>query len=510
MIQFLKKDEIEKEIKEILRLSYLPLTSTDIYEFIQERLGKEINKNTFNKVLRDLSNQEFILKKSIPGKRDNIYSTKEREHKKKYIEIFIIGKYVNFSSEYSEDNQNNKEIIKKELLQAIGLIDYFDIRKFCGIHQYDPRFPNLMTLQRPREIDWVRELEKYLDNPDTTMLTTAIIYFDEKDIELEKLATLGDLKMYKIKIPYGGPVFDEYKIGWILDGQQRMWATDFIAIKKGSQYYHLIAPVSIVIGNFNEEEDEKKRKILRKIFLVANNTKGFKKNLLKSLSTYLDPYILENVRQEFSIHATYEKMARQLNNDIDSPFRNLIDIGNIKKVRKDTKLITLGNMIECIKIIIEENDLIFQKGYFSEDDWNYKNILARIKDYFNTIKIIWKDSWEKEYDKCRIRAPVVLFAFSYLIKDFISLNVKDKSRAEFIKELYIPNLLKIKEETYFEISDPYIANLRNSKKAAIDLKKNLVRWIKSNSNTYNDIEIESIFENIRNLYPEGSPSRLET
>ncbi|KKN05724.1 hypothetical protein LCGC14_1084460 [marine sediment metagenome] len=518
--------EIEEEILEILELSYMPLTTTDVWEFIKERLDQP-NENTFKAVVKRLENNNLIERRKIEGRKYIYYSTMKRLKMKKTIELYLFAKNILFTSIVKKlpeelgkilgDSANiivQEEGVEREILQCVGFINYFEIRKFCGIHRYTPGEEENINVQRPKKIAWVKDLKDYLMEPKTTMMTSAIVYFDRNRLEeIEKLTTLGDYDVYRVVIPYGGTSFDEHKVGWILDGQQRMWATNWIEMIKPLEKHILIAPISVAIGDFdldNEEEQTEKMRIIRKIFIVSNQTEKIPDLWQKSLIKQMDPDDIESISKRLSKHSTYEKISERLNKDSDSPFKDYIDVYELTKKRTDQEFITIGIMTDTVKYLSEGKKPFLIPGYFPEDSVEFRSNLARIKDLFNCIRTVWEEAWEMKFDKNRIRAPVVLFAFAFLAnREFSASTFRRKRRINLIKEDYIPLFYVLKQLTQFNTDDPTVANLKNLKKGGEELWKRLDEHNEEFMEEINQDEIEEIYKRVINRYTDDSPSHLK-
>lgn len=512
----LSEAEITDLIRKILNLSYLPLTGADIRDFIKESpTVNELNEHTYKVVLKRLSDNGIIKREKIQGRKYVFFSTIDRPKRSGTIELILIGKKITFSSSIkpSLEGEDEVDIIKEDLLQCVGLIDYFEIRKFCGIHQYAPGKAEKGRVQRAMKVDWVDELRGLLQAANTTMMTTAIVYLDENDpIELEEITSMGEYKIFKLTIPYGGTTYDEDKIGWILDGQQRMWASEFIAISKqlrDEPYIPIIAPISVAIGNFqddNESQLKKRMELIRKIFIVSNETRPIPDMWKKSIISHMDTDNIYAMSKKLSKYSTYERLARQLQGEEDSPFQYYIDLKDLQKKRSNSNLITLGNMTECIKYIAEQG--FISDGYYPEDSVEFKQNLAKIKDYFNTIKVIWKDSWEMEYPDTVIRTTTILFMFALFTSEFTTLYQLKKLRKNLIKVDFIPTLMMIKEFTKFRGDDPSVRDLGYGKKNARAFLKEIQSFCMDFMEEIDEEEVERILHKVISLYSPGSPSHF--
>lgn len=495
-ITTLSEAEITSLIKDILNLSFLPLSGADIRDFIYEIKSKqEINENTLKVVLKRVGDSDPEIKRdTIPGRKYVFYS-KMREKREGVIEFYIIGQLLTFSSAIKPSIEGEGEdFIKEELIQGVGLIDYYDIRKFCGIHQYASGKTEKSGVQRAMKVEWVKELRDLLQAANTTMMTSAIIYLDEnEDIEVEQVSSIGDKQLFKVTIPFGGTTFDEDKIGWILDGQQRMWTTELIAISRGVQgkpIIPIIAPISVAIGNFPSNDDiqlKKRMELVRKIFIVSNETKPIPQMWRKSLISHMDIENIKAMSKKLSKYSYYERLARKLNSDNNSPFKNLVDLKKLTRSRSDSKLITLGNLTECVKYMAEKG--FIDDGRYSDESGVFKESLVKIKDYFNTIYVVWQDSWDRDYPETLIRTSIVLFMFSLLTTQFSSISLKKKPREKLIIEEYLPTLLMIRDYTEFYKDDPNVQDLGYGKKYAEKLLRTIIEFCMDYMDEIDDDEI---------------------
>lgn len=513
------KSQIESNIKDILKLSYLPLTAKDLFELLEERKGT-LNRNTFNSALDYLADNGDIKKRKPTGKRDNIFSTTERTKQEGDIILYGIAKKKLFTSKIPPEQAKelkledlDKIIYKKKLYQFTGLINYYDIRKICGIHEFSNQKTYEFSAQRPKQIIWVQQLQNYLAHPQASMSTTAIAYFEIDDVNFEVLENYENNIIHcKLTIPHGGFSFDDNKKGIIIDGQQRMWATDFIAIKKGKEKLpHLLAPICIILGDFDNNND-KDRKIkialLRKEFIVANSTKNVTLKWKRSLSSVLDPRFVTGIDEKVALLGTYEAMTKRLNQDKDSPFINQIDLDNDIETKKELPLISKANMIKCIKLMVEASERaknkMLKSGIQLEGSIQFEKNLIIIKDYFNSIRIVWESFWKKDYKENRIKSTVTLFSFAFLFNTLSNINSATKDRRDFIKEDIIRGLLIIQNETDFEREDPNIRGLQNNITVARKLYEKYLEWISENIKTFPLTKINEVLDKIILLYPKDS------
>jgi len=487
---------VENKILAVLSKAYLPLTSREISQIA------EININSTRTFLQQMVNRGEIEPIQMGPGTKNLYMYKKIEDEG-IVEILVIGKWMEKNLERYEKKEEKEPIeeqleikknLKFSLFQCVGLINFYDLRKICGIHRYtSPDKINEigMGVQRQRHDKWVEELKDGLKSSKAEMWSTAIVYFDQEKIEYNKLRDYNGQEIGVIIINYDGHVYDAEKPGWILDGQQRMWALENIAIASDDpDSLKLIGPVTIAIGEFYNEDIGTKLNFIRRTFSHANKTQNLPKNFRKDLIGTLDDYSQEIMTKKDKQDALISSIIRYLNTDNDSPFKDIIDMQNRGLPRIQGDLISWGAMYYIVQEILEYEAFNKEDLPIPELDSRYKFNLDLIKDYFNAIKYIYSSEWEQAIQDSRLRSRLVLSSFSMLIGKILHISIALSSNREARFKEIVRESLKISEDerVSFDVNSPLLLNLKNNQADIKALTENLIKIYAQNSQ-YNPEEV---------------------
>lgn len=483
---------VENKILAVLSKAYLPLTSREISQIA------EININTARTILQQMANRGEIEPIQMGPGSKNLYMYRKIENEGT-IEVLVIGKWMKRNLENSIDKFENKEYhnieeqmesekeLKFNLFQCVGLINFYNLRKICGIHRYtSPDKINEIGLgvQRQRHDKWVEELKEGLKSPKAEMWSTAIIYFDNNKIEYSKLRDFEDQEIGAIIINYDGHVYDAEKPGWILDGQQRMWALENIAINsEDPDSLKLMGPVTIAIGEFVDDDLGTKLNFIRRTFSHANKTQDLPRNFRKDLIGTLDDFSQELMTKKDKKDALIASIIRHLYIDEDSPFKDIIDMKNRGLPRKQGVKISWGTMYHIIRELLTFEAFNKEDLPLPESDIRYKSNLEIIKDYFNAIKYIFYTEWEKSVELSNLRSRLVLTAFASLLSKILHISIALSRDRENRFKVIIQELLKISEDerVSFETNSPLLLNLKNNQADIKSLYSSLTRIYAQNS-----------------------------
>jgi len=481
---------VENRILAVLSKAYLPLTSREI-----SRIA-EININSTRTILQQMANRGEIEPIQMGPGSKNLYMYRKIENEGE-IKILVIGKWIKKNLEESDDIIEIDEVqnidkqselareLKCNLFQCVGLMNFYELRKICGIHRFhSPDKINKIGVQRLKHIKWVEELQEGLKSPKAEMWSTAIIYFENDKIEYTKLRDFEDQEIGVIIINYDGHVFDADKPGWILDGQQRMWALENIAINsENSDFLELIGPITIVIGEFEDNDANDKLDFIRRTFYITNKTQNLPLNFRKDLLATLDESSQEILTKKDKIDTLIASIVNNLSSDVDSPFRNLIDISNLGLPRKQGEYISRGAMNYIVQELLEYEAFNKENLPIAKSDNRYKFNIKLIKDYFNAIRFIFLNEWEKPTEESRIRSRLVLTSFASLISKILHISVALSRDRENRFRVLVEELLKISEDerTQFDINSPLLLNLKNNQADIRTLTTNLIRIYAQNS-----------------------------
>ncbi len=501
---------VENKILAVLSKAYLPLTSREISQIA------EININSTRTILQQMTNRGEIEPIQMGAGSKNLYMYRKIESEGE-IKILVIGKWIKKNLEESDNifevdeyqNTNYQSEISKELkcnlFQCVGLMNFYELRKICGIHRFhSPDKINKIGVQRIKHIKWVEELQEGLKSPKAEMWSTAIIYFDIDKIEYTKLRDFEDQEIGVIIINYDGHVYDANKPGWILDGQQRMWALENIAINtEDPDSLELIGPITIVIGEFEDNDSNDKLDFIRRTFYITNKTQNLPANFRKDLLATLNESSQEILTKKDKKDTLIASIVDDLSKDVDSPFTNLIDMYNLGLPRKQGEYISRGAMNYVIQEILEYEAFNKENLPIPKSDNRYNFNINLIKDYFNAINYIFLNEWEKPTEESRIRSRLVLTSFASLLSKILHISFALSRDRENRFRVLVQEILKISEDerTQFDINSSLLLNLKNNQADIRTLAAGLIRIYAQNSQFISDeSRIETKVNKWKELY----------
>ena len=514
-----------EKIKKFLESTYIHYTATEIYEFFNEHniestKGEPFTKSTIRTYLKDLATQREIQKQDIPGKRDNYYIANMNEEPK-YIEIELVGLWLQhyddskllncvkerlnnpnlqFSSvpfkndvkymyevDYTEKSENilkDPESLKDIIFfQGVGMINYHDIPKIVGINPYRREREGTPPagIQRPRQKIWIDELKKGLSKKYSAMLTNSILYFNLNDIEEIKpqMKREDGLFTWKIKIPFNEHVFDYDKTGIILDGQQRMWALDFLNLERtfieGKESIPFYGSISVIIGDFGDNLDYE-LEVLRMYFITSNETKNLPPTLKQELAAQMDIEIYDVLPSKIKYKGSIDKMVALLDDDEISPYYHEIDhesksfnkLGKIENTEDgvEIRFFSRKGLYDMVNTIIKGNPFNYDKKL--EDLLNnMERWIDIIIDYFNGIKCVFYDDWNNK--NSFIRRNIGINAIGMLIAIIWSHNLNSMDRDGRVKELikYLARWKDFDENLDFSMNSKFNSKFQNDLKGYI-------------------------------------------
>ncbi len=503
---FLEEVNAQRKIISVLEKAYLPITSKEIVKITG------LNPNTTRTYLDNLFNQEEIQKITTGSGSKNYYLNKIVKNEGE-IKIIVIGKWIkedlekfNDSSEDKVDSEEQDDsTIECNLFQCVGLINFYNLRKICGIHRF--RSPNMIMklgVQRQKHEDWVEQLMEAFQSWNAEMWSTAIIYFDTEKVEYVKLQDYDNQEIGIVSINYDGHVFDADKPGWILDGQQRMWALEYIARNsENPDSKELMGPVTIGIGEF-DMDDSKKIDFIRRTFSNSNNTKDLPKNFRADLIATLKESSQKIMTQKDKMEGLIAQIVDDLYSDDDSPFKNKIDITNFGIPRNQGELIARGSINSLIKDILKYAGFHKDNLPISKSDDRFNSNMELIKDYFNAVKFTFFLEWQKPISESRIRSRLVLTSFALLLDKILHISVATSPDRKDRFNVMVRELLKISddEDVSFDINSPLILNKRNNLGDIKALTETLTKIYTVNAQMIPDkSQIEEIFKNWIEIFP---------
>ena len=512
-------------IKKFLESTYIHYTATEIYDFFNEHniestKGVPFTKSTIRTYLKDMAKHKEIQKQDIPGKRDNYYVANSN-NEEKFVELELVGLWLQhyddskllncvkerlndpnlqyspvpidnesehlYEVKYSEESEkilkDSESLNEISFFQGGGLINYHDIPKIVGINPYrrDKEGNPPAGIQRPRQKIWINELKKGLSKKYSAMLTNSILYFNLKDIEeIESPRKREDgLLIWKIKVPYKEHLFDHNKTGIILDGQQRMWALDFLNLERifieNKDSLPFYGPITVILGDFSDNSDYE-LEVLRMYFITSNETKNLPPTLKQELAAQMDTEIYEILPSKLKYKGSIDKIVDLLDEDEISPFYHEIDneaksfgkLGKVEKIEGGVELryFSRKGIYDMVNTIIKGNPF----NYNDKLDYLLNNMerwIDIIIDYFNAVKSVFYDYWIEKNSV--LRRNIGINPIGMLIAVVWSHNLNSMNRDDRVKELiqYLARWKDFDENLDFSTNSKFNSKFRKDLKGYI-------------------------------------------
>jgi len=260
-------------------------------------------------------------------------------------------------------------------------------------------------------------------------------------------------------------IFDNnegYK-GLIIDGQHR---------SEGAYRFNGNFPL-VVIGISGLEP-----KYQARLFITINDTQtSLPKSLYRDLFVLIDDQeITEDLlnSEEIALEVKATEIARELNDDENSALYQHIDMTG----EKQTGYISLMEFIRNVKPYID-----YENGKFKE--FSFRQQVKIIDNYFQAIKEVFKDEWEK--DKKPIFKTTIFGGLFKSLEDIWDIVVREKKgfKIEYIIEI----LQSLKENEDFSLENLAV-NLGGGFKAQENYHKKFIKLLKDKIKQQGNIDIE--------------------
>lgn len=272
----------------------------------------------------------------------------------------------------------------------------------------------LRGYQRPEVLSHIGQIREYLES-DSPMLPNSIVVAFDRRVRFEAGEHDSEAPSYSrpgtIVIPLAEN--GEHKVGWIVDGQQRVAAIREAKVKS--------FPISAV-GFIAAEEDEQ-----REQFILVNSTKPLPKGLLYELlpATHAKlPDLLQ--RRRFPA-----RLLQSLNRDANSPLKGLIATPTTPNgVIKDNSILKMLENSLTDGVLFRFRDL--QSG---ESDSTA--IISVVKNYWGAVKTVFHSAWGRPPRESRLMHGAGIVSLGFLMDAIADRHRKDRivDQETFVKDL---------------------------------------------------------------------------
>ena len=278
----------------------------------------------------------------------------------------------------------------------------------------------IVGYQRPEVLSHIGQIREYLES-DSPMLPNSIVVAFDRRVRFEpsgqesEASAYGRLGTILIPLAENG----EHKVGWIVDGQQRVAAIRDANIKS--------FPISAV-GFIAAEEDEQ-----REQFILVNSTKPLPKGLLYELlpATHAKlPTLLQ--RRRFPA-----LLLQALNRDADSPLHGLIATPTTPAgIVKDNSILRMLENSLTDGVLYR-----FRDPQSGESD--VEAIIAILKNYWGAVKTVFNVAWGRPPRESRLMHGAGIISLGFLMD-----AIADRHRKKRIvdRDTFAKDLEPIREE----------------------------------------------------------------
>jgi DGQHR domain-containing protein len=224
--------------------------------------------------------------------------------------------------------------------------------------------------QRPEVMSHIHEIQKYLES-DAPMIPNAIVIAFDSRVTFEPTSDTSEFStpgILNIPVDLHGP--EEKKVGWIVDGQQRV-----AAIREAA-----ISSFPVCVTAFIAQDDQEQREQ----FILVNSTKPLPKSLIYELlpTTQMS---LPTMLQKRRFPAL---LTNRLNYDPDSPFK-----GRIRTATNNEGVVQDNSVLKMLENSLSDGALY---RYRDPDTGtgDVESMLTVVKGFWSATAQTFKDAWD--------------------------------------------------------------------------------------------------------------------
>lgn len=254
----------------------------------------------------------------------------------------------------------------------------------------------LTGYQRGPSAKHIREILDYLSTADAILPNAIVISFTSK-VQFEPLSNTpfsewGTFGHLTIPIPSNG---SESRVGWIVDGQQRV-----TALSKLDSTKHF----PVVVVGFVSDSDA----LQRDQFVLVNKTKPLPRNLLNEII----PEMAASLPKSMQRQQLATKIVLLLRFDEKSPFS-----GRIRGLGVDSESANISQnaLTELVQNSMKKKGVLFYKYDSTAKKASYERMAQTINVFFEGVRRTWSDAWEGNPASSRLVHGVGIVALGHLM-----------------------------------------------------------------------------------------------
>ena len=234
----------------------------------------------------------------------------------------------------------------------------------------------LAGYQRPQVISHIGEIRRYLESQNSMIPNAIVIAFDDRVKFTRESFGNSDSGFGHVEIPIDADVHDGDKVGWIVDGQQRISAIQDADV--------VSFPMCVVGFVANDERAQ------REHFIRVNSAKPLPKDLIDELIPETDA-LLDTAKEKRKFPL---KLRNSLNTSDHSPFR-----ARIKTPTSPSGYIASSSVMKMLDNSLS-NGVLFRHRRIASDD--VQTMLAILFNFWNAVRCVFPTEWELPPSKSRL------------------------------------------------------------------------------------------------------------
>lgn len=254
----------------------------------------------------------------------------------------------------------------------------------------------LVGYQRPEVQAHIALIQEYVQSEGSMMPNAVVLAFSSRvrfeEQHQREVTCASRTGILHIPLPTDG----EEKVGFIVDGQQRL-----AAIRQSSRESF---PLFVVAFVANDEADQREQ------FMLVNATKPLPKGLIHELlpgiSGHLPPHLAKRKLPA--------EIVAHLNHTPNSPLE-----GAIRTATNPTGRIADNSMLRVLETSLSDG-VLWEIAQLEEGDAAVELMCSVLMEYWWAVRDVWTDIWELKPRKSRLLHGAGVVTLGYLMEEIIA------------------------------------------------------------------------------------------
>lgn len=306
-------------------------------------------------------------------------------------------------------------------------IDGKKVPKFASVSRArrEEEDVSLIGYQRPEVQKHINAIREYVESEGAMVPNAVVIAFGEGTrfvprVERRRGGPTDGAQAGILEIPISRS--DEDKVGFIVDGQQRL-----AAIRESSLESFPVFAVGFVAGSDAEQREQ---------FMLVNSTKPLPKGLIHELLPGMQGHLPPHLEKR----KLPAELVAHLNHRPNSPLR-----GAIRTATNPSGRIADNSMLRSLEMSLSDG-VLWEVAQVEEGERAVEKMCEIVMAYWGAVREVWKDIWELKPRKSRLLHGAGIVTLGYLMEEMIVRHRGDGwPRQEFFEE----QLELIKEDCHW-------------------------------------------------------------